>query len=109
MEPCICTSDGNSTTVQFQEKGYILNRKIFDNDLAVIAKKDGAVVVTDAYVNGLLIKNNKIIGAKVVYKNKLIEMKSKLVIGADGVESRIGQMAGINTKINLNIFNKKYN
>jgi len=100
--------DGNSTTVQFQEEGYILNRKIFDNDLALIAKKDGAVVVTDAYVNGLLIKNNKVLGAKVVYKNELFEIKSKLVIGADGVESRIGQMAGINTKINLNDIGSGY-
>lgn len=105
---CFVAPNGNSTTVQFQDKGYILNRNIFDNDLAVLAKDEGATVVTKVYVNGLLFENDKVVGVKGICNSEPVEIKSKLVIGADGVESRIGRMAGINTKLNLNDIDSGY-
>ena len=98
---CFVAPNGSSTTVKFQEKGYILNRKIFDNDLALIAQELGVTIVTNTYVNGLLFDNDKVIGVKGIHNNEPFEKKSKLVIGADGVGSRIGRLAGINTKLNL--------
>lgn len=105
---CFVAPNGSSTTVQFQDKGYILNRNIFDNDLAVLAKDEGATVVTKVYVNGLLFENDKVVGVKGICNSEAFEIKSKLVIGADGVESRIGRMAGINTKLNLNDIDSGY-
>ena len=105
---CFVAPNGSSTIIKFQEKGYILNRKIFDNDLAVIAKEVGATIVTKAYVNGLLFENNKVIGVKGEHNSELFKIKSKLVIGADGVDSHIGRMAGINTKLNLNNIDSGY-
>ncbi|MEE8478949.1 MAG: NAD(P)/FAD-dependent oxidoreductase [Candidatus Neomarinimicrobiota bacterium] len=99
---CFVAPQGISTTIKFQEKGLILNRNIFDNDLAVLASDEGATVMTNVFVNGLLYENDKVIGVKGTYNSEPFEIKSKLVIGADGVESRIGKMAGINTKLNLN-------
>ncbi|NHZ84740.1 MAG: geranylgeranyl reductase family protein [Planctomycetia bacterium] len=98
---CLFAPNGKSCTVKFDEVGYILNRTIFDNDLAVMAAEHGVTVSSKAYVNGLLIENNKVIGVKGLNNNKVFEIRSKLVIGADGVESRIGRMAGINTKLDL--------
>ena len=105
---CFVAPNGTSTTIKFQDKGYILNRNVFDNDLAVLAKDEGATVVTNAYVNGLLFENDKVVGVKGIYNGEQFEIKSKLVIGADGVESRIGRMAGINTKLNLNDIDSGY-
>lgn len=105
---CFVAPNGRSTTVQFQDKGYILNRNIFDNDLAVLAQDEGATVVTKVYVNGLLFENDKVVGVKGICNSETFEIKSKLVIGADGVESRIGRMAGINTKLNLNDIDSGY-
>ncbi len=105
---CFVAPNGTSTTINFQEKGYILNRNVFDNDLAILAKDEGATVVTNAYVNGLLFENDKVAGVKGICNSEQFEIKSKLVIGADGVESRIGRMAGINTKLNLNDIDSGY-
>ena len=105
---CFVAPNGTSTTINFQEKGYILNRNVFDNDLAILAKDEGVTVVTNAYVNGLLFKNDEVVGVKGICNNEQFEIKSKLVIGADGVESRIGRMAGINTKLNLNDIDSGY-
>ncbi len=98
---CIFAPNGQSSTIKFNEEGYILNRIIFDNDLAVMAAEHGATVITNAYVNELLFENDKVIGVKGLNNNELFEVRSKLVIGSDGVESRIGRMAGINTKLDL--------
>lgn len=105
---CFVAPNGSSTTVKLQEKGYILNRIVFDNDLAKFAADEGATVVTNAYVNCLLFENDKVVGVKGICNSESFEIKSKLVIGADGVESRIGRMAGINTKLNLNDIDSGY-
>ena len=54
----------NETVVEFDlsEKGYILDRRIFDYDLAEYATKAGAVVVTKAYVDGLLRSEERRVG-----------------------------------------------
>lgn len=105
---CFVAPNGSSTTVKLQEKGYILNRNKFDNDLAIFAADKGATVITNAYVNGLLFENDKVVGVTGICNSEPFEIKSKLVIGADGVESRIGRMAGINTKLNLNDIDSGY-
>ena len=98
---CFITPNGSSTTVKMKEKGYVLNREVFDYDLAKFAADEGVTVVTNANVNGLLFDNNKVAGVKGICNGELFEIRSKLVIGADGVESRIGRFAGINTRLGL--------
>jgi digeranylgeranylglycerophospholipid reductase len=105
---CFVAPNGSSTTFKFKDKGYILNRKVFDDDLAKLAENKGATVITNAYVNGLIFENDKVIGVKGICNNEPFELKSKLVIGADGVESRIGRMAGINTTLKLNEIGSGY-
>ncbi len=93
----------NKTEVEFglKEHGYILDRRIFDYDLAQFAGNAGAKIITKAYVNGLLFDNDVVCGVKGLYLNEPFELKAKLVIGADGVESRVGRFAGISTNIKL--------
>ena len=83
--------------VPFEGKGCILERKIFDYELANEAAKYGTDILTRSYVNGLLLENGKVSGVKYEYRGEQKEIKSKLVIAADGVESRVGRWAGLKT------------
>ncbi|NWF87878.1 MAG: NAD(P)/FAD-dependent oxidoreductase [Ignavibacteriaceae bacterium] len=82
-------------------QGYILERKIFDYELAKIASNAGAEIITKAYVNGLLLEGQKVSGVTAEYRGQQINIKSKIVIGADGTESRVGRWAGIKTHVHL--------
>ncbi|MDP6397084.1 MAG: NAD(P)/FAD-dependent oxidoreductase [Candidatus Marinimicrobia bacterium] len=87
--------------LNLKQKGYILDRRIFDYDLAQYASASGAQIVCKAYVNGLLFDDSKVVGVTGEYQGEPFEVKSKLVIGADGVESRIGRWAGLDTVVKM--------
>ncbi|MCB0742623.1 MAG: NAD(P)/FAD-dependent oxidoreductase [Ignavibacteriae bacterium] len=88
---------GIEVVIPLEEQGYILERKIFDYALAESAAKEGAEIQTRAYVYDLIIENGKVSGVKVEIAGEKKEIKSKIVIGADGVESRVGRWAGLKT------------
>lgn len=77
--------------------GYVLERRIFDYDLARIAADFGAEVITKAYVDRLLFTNGKCDGVRFKDNNESQEVHAKIIVGADGVESRVGKWAGIDT------------
>ncbi len=91
--------DGTEVVLPYGETIYVLERRIFDYELAKQATSRGAEILTRAYVNGLLFENEKVCGVKYQYKGEQHELKSKIVIAADGVESRVGRWAGIKTHI----------
>ncbi len=81
--------------------GYVLDRKVFDYELARIAADEGAEVVTKAYVDGVTRDDGTVTGISVQYHGERLTIKSKIVIGADGVESRVGRWAGIDTTVSM--------
>ncbi len=89
--------DGTEILIEFEENGFILERRIFDYELAKTASNAGAEILTRAYVNGLLFDNGKVAGVKYEFNGEQKEIKSKIVIAADGVESRVGRWAGLET------------
>lgn len=89
--------DNTEVIIPLEEQGYILERKIFDYALAESAAKEGAEIQTRAYVYDLLFDEDNIKGVKVEIAGEKKEIKSKIVIGADGVESRVGRWAGLKT------------
>ena len=93
--------DGNVVTVNHPDGGYILNRKVFDQDLAQMAGAEGATIVTKAYVSDLIFADGKICGVKVEHLGRTYQVRAKIVIGADGVESRVGRWAGLKTHVGL--------
>ncbi|MCF8259966.1 MAG: NAD(P)/FAD-dependent oxidoreductase [Melioribacteraceae bacterium] len=93
--------DGTEVIVPLEEKGYVLERRIFDYELGKMASSAGAEILTRAYVNGLMIKDDKVCGVKFEYRGEKREVEAKVVIGADGVESRVGRWAGIKTYIDF--------
>jgi len=91
----------SEVTMVFDEEGYILERRIFDYQLAKLASEAGVEVVTRAYVNSLILEDNNVRGVNVVYRGEQHSIKSKIVIAADGVESRVGRWAGLKTHIDF--------
>ena len=93
----------NETVVEFDlhQKGYILDRRIFDYDLAELASAAGAQIVTKAYIDGLIIEDDKVVGVRGTHVGERFEKRAKIVVGADGVESRVGRWAGLKTTVKL--------
>lgn len=90
--------NGTAVDARWGDSGYCLDRRVFDYELANMAAKEGAEVVTKAYVTGLLKDDNgKVIGVKVKHMGVDMDVRAGVVVGADGVESRIGRWAGYNT------------
>ncbi len=93
--------DGSEVVVEFGDAGYVLERRIFDYELARTAAEAGAEIITRAYVNDLLFDNGKVSGVKYEQYGEQKEVKSKIVIAADGVESRVARWAGLKTVIDF--------
>jgi len=87
-------SDGNKS-------GLVLERKIFDMALAQSAANAGVDICVKTSAIGLLKNDGFISGIKVRYLGEETEIKSKIVVGADGVESKVGRWAGIDTSLKL--------
>jgi digeranylgeranylglycerophospholipid reductase len=97
----IIAPDGTTVTVNHNEKGYILNRKVFDLDLAIMAAQAGVEILTKAYVYDLIKTNGAVNGIKVKYLGKDYQIGARIVIAADGIESRVGRWAGLKTNLQL--------
>ncbi len=97
----LTSPDGTEVIIEFGDAGYVLERRIFDYELAKTAAKAGAEILTRAYVNGLILDNGKVAGVKYEYRGEQKELRSKIVIGADGVESRVGRWAGLETYVDF--------
>lgn len=93
--------DDTEVVLGFDDAGYILERRIFDYELAKSAAAEGAVILTRAYVNGLIIEDDIVKGVKYEYNGEQHEVRSKVVIAADGVESRVGRWAGLKTMVDF--------
>ncbi len=93
----------DNTVIDFgqDEAGYILHRRLFDYELANRASQAGAQIQTRAYVDGLLIENDQVQGVQYQYMGSARRLTAKIVIAADGVESRVGRMAGLRTATKL--------
>ncbi|HXY88693.1 MAG TPA: NAD(P)/FAD-dependent oxidoreductase [Candidatus Acidoferrales bacterium] len=74
--------------------GYGLERKIFDRELAKDAARAGAHVMVRTRATGLIIEDGAVKGVKLNRLGEDLEVRSKVVIGADGVESQVGRRAG---------------
>lgn len=100
----------DNTKIEFQSNavGYVLHRRLFDYALANRASQAGAEIQTRAYVDGLTMEDDRVTGVEYQYMGEKRNLTSKLVIAADGVESRVGRMAGIRTATKLKDMESAY-
>ncbi len=88
---------GEEFKIEYPNVGWILNRKIFDKELASLAVNKGAVLKTNAKV--IKIENNVV---EVNENGKTKKYRSRFIIGADGISSNVGLWLGIDTRLGLN-------
>ena len=82
------------------ETGYVIYRDVFDKELARKAMVAGAEYMMNTKAVGLIKDDNGgIKGVKALHFDKEIEIEADIIVGADGVESRVGKWAGINTTL----------
>ena len=78
------------------DMGFIFNRKMFDREILKLALKEGPEFLNKTRVIGLVRENGQIKGVKAKIDEKEdVEIRAPIVIGADGVESKVGKWAGI--------------
>ena len=88
--------DGVNIEVPKPNTGIMLNRLKFDPCLARLAANDGAEVITCARVTAVSDVEGEFRRVTVVLNETTTqEIRTKMVIAADGVESRIGRMLGL--------------
>ncbi len=76
------------------EVGYVLERRVFDRDLARMAAKAGAEIIVKTTALGFE-RKGKILRVFLRRLGEKWDVETKILIGADGIESRIGRLAGI--------------
>ncbi|HTP14042.1 MAG TPA: NAD(P)/FAD-dependent oxidoreductase [Bacteroidota bacterium] len=98
----LVSPSGKSVVPRLDGVGYVLERRIFDYEVAKLAAQRGAEVITKAYVYDLLRDDKgQATGVRVLIKDRKAEIRGKIVVGADGVESRVGRWAGIDTACHI--------
>ncbi|MCM1985581.1 NAD(P)/FAD-dependent oxidoreductase [Methanococcoides seepicolus] len=75
-------------------KAYVVSRKIFDRHLVSLAVDTGAELMLKGRVTGIQQKNG-IQLLSVIHMGKMITVRSKIIIGADGVKSNVARYTGL--------------
>ena len=78
-------------------EGYVLERKIFDKQLAIESAKAGTDIMVKTIVKDLIIKDGYVGGVVAKHLGKTFDIKADIVIAADGLESTVANMAGLET------------
>lgn len=84
--------------VKLPEAGYILERKVFDKHMAMDAGRAGAKIMVKTLATGLRREEDQVV-VTVENMGQELEIKAKIVIAADGPESRVGRWAGLKTAL----------
>jgi digeranylgeranylglycerophospholipid reductase len=81
-----------------REIGVMLDRRIFDQDIANQAVREGAELRTDARVTGISEAANGHRQVTLEHGGRTYEVEAKMVVGADGAESLSGRWVGLKTR-----------
>ena len=94
---------GQTVRIVLSDKdGYIIERKIFEKHLAMNAIRAGAKYMVKTLATGVIKgEDGFVCGVRAKHMDEDYEIKCKLVIAADGVDSKIARSADINTTNSL--------
>lgn len=81
--------------------GYVLERRVFDRVLAERAAAAGVEVWVKTPAVGLLREDGFVKGVVAQWQGQQVEIGADVVIAADGVESRMGAWASLDTQLTL--------
>ena len=94
--------DGEEMTLFHADAGYILDRTAFDSGLADRAVQAGSQLECEAIGLELLRDGENFRAIKVIGPDtRTVEVSARIFIAADGVESRIARLAGLDNVISI--------
>ncbi|MDL2246529.1 NAD(P)/FAD-dependent oxidoreductase [Methanobrevibacter sp. OttesenSCG-928-K11] len=85
-----------SEEIDLPEAGYCLERKVFDKFMAMDAAREGAEIRIKTLAKGLR-KDGDYVIVTCESMGEEFDIKTKIVIAADGPESRVARWAGLKT------------
>ncbi len=85
--------------VKLSEVGYVLERKVFDKHLAMDAARAGAQIMVKTLATSMKTEEDGVT-VQLEHMGNPLEIKTKIVIGADGPESKVGRWANLKTGLN---------
>jgi len=94
----VLSPDGSAFVIPMSGKGkggLVVERDRFDRTLAKDAAKAGAEIRVRTAAVGLLEEDGRFVGARCEHMGEAFDVRSKVVIGADGFESQVGRWAGL--------------
>jgi digeranylgeranylglycerophospholipid reductase len=94
----IVAPNGKRVSVRYDNQvGWVIERKMFDKLLAIEAARAGAEVLAKSEVVGLIMQDGFVKGVEVERHGERFSVEAKIVVAADGVESKVARWAGINS------------
>jgi digeranylgeranylglycerophospholipid reductase len=93
----IYSPKGKKMEIIPQNKGYVVERKMFEKKLAAEAIRCGAKYLIKSRVYDVIKEDGSVKGVKVETPEGNMEIHAKMVIAADGIDSKTARYAGINT------------
>ncbi|HVP36785.1 MAG TPA: NAD(P)/FAD-dependent oxidoreductase [Terriglobales bacterium] len=105
----LVSPSGKELKFSYPKAGLVLNRELFDKELANRAQTFGAELKVNTQAIGLMNNNmGEVSGIRVKEDGKESEYQTKLVIAADGIESLVGRWAGIDNTLKLEEVDSAY-
>lgn len=93
----VVNSQGEGANMPPAEPTLVINRKVFDYQLALLAARAGAEVFTSTCAEGVILEDGAVRGVRLRCLDECHEVRARLVIAADGVESQVARWAGLKT------------
>ena len=93
---------GKKLEIRFHDvSGYVIERRVFEKELAKKASQAGATIRTKSNVTELKRENGKV-NVTALEMEKTAHYSAPIIIACDGVESTIARKLGLNTVLKLN-------
>jgi len=88
---------GRKMEIITKNKGYVIERKMFEKKLAADAIRQGARYLIKSRVYDVIKKDGFVVGVKVETPEGKFDIHAKIIMAADGVDSMTAKRAGVNT------------
>ncbi len=97
----LISPDGTAVELTVEGSGLILERKIFDRKLAELAGEAGTEIWLNSQVTAIERAGDHGWRIRISQNGTEKKVTSRIIIAADGVESRVGRWAGFKTALSL--------
>jgi digeranylgeranylglycerophospholipid reductase len=95
----VYSPNGKVVRYDGDDLGWVIDRKVFDKWLAEKATEEGVKVLARTEVTAVTREDGMISGVSLRSQGREWKVKCRILIAADGVESRVSRMAGLNTTL----------